>query len=166
MYTLESAQLKDIEICCNIINDGKEFQRKQGFVQWTDDYPSPNTIQTDIQDKKGYVIKAEDKIVGYMCIDFEGEPAYAHIKGEWRSNLPYAVIHRMAFSKDFIGVGLTDVAFKLIDELCIKHNIRNIRADTDFLNERMQHILKKNGFINCGEIIFQGSEKLAYDKLL
>ena len=61
---------------------------------------------------------------------------------------------------------LSGVAFKLIEELCIKNGARNIRVDTDFFNARMQHILKKNGFINCGVIVFQGGEKLAFDKLL
>ena len=38
--------------------------------------------------------------------------------------------------------------------------------DTDPSNLRMQHILEKNGFKYCGVIKYQGSERLAYDKLL
>ncbi len=34
-----------------------------------------------------------------MCVDFEGEPAYKNIKGAWKSNKIYAVIHRLASSK-------------------------------------------------------------------
>jgi GNAT superfamily N-acetyltransferase len=164
MNTLEVAQLEEWDKCNHIINMGRDFQREQGFVQWTDNYPNKGTIYDDIKSKKGYVVKINGVIAGYMCIDFAGEPAYENIQGKWRSEGPYAVIHRMAFDKDFRGMGLTGITFKLIEELCIKIGVRTIRVDTDFPNERMQHILRKNGFENCGTIMFQGSGKLAYDK--
>ena len=166
MNVLELAQMKEIEIYMNIIKEGKSFQNEQGFTQWTDDYPNMETIRSDIQNTKGYVLKIDGRIAGYMCIDFDGEPAYTNIQGTWRTKEPYAVIHRMAFQREYRGIGLTDIAFKLIEKLCIQNGIYNIRVDTDFHNKRMQHILKKNGFANCGKVIFQGSEKLAFDKLL
>lgn len=41
---------------------------------------------------------------------------------------------------------------------------KSIRVDTEFPNRRMQHTLEENGFRNCGVIVFQGGEKLAYDQ--
>ena len=35
-----------------------------------------------------------------MCIDLDGEPAYKDIRGTWRLDEPYAVVHRMAFAAD------------------------------------------------------------------
>ncbi len=164
MNILELALENEWEQCCSIINAGRNFQREQGFVQWTDSYPNAKTIQDDIQSLKGYVLKVDGVIAAYMCIDFDGEPAYANIKGEWHTNEPYAVIHRMAFSNRYRGFGLADIVFCLIDQLCIQNNVGNIRVDTDFPNKRMQHILEKNGYLNCGIIMFQGSDKLAYEK--
>ena len=166
MNTLELAQAEDLEVCNEIIQTGREFQREQGFVQWTDGYPSLDTIRDDIQTQKGYVIKADGKIAGYMCIDFDGEPAYDTIQGAWQTEEPYAVVHRMAFRQEFRGMGLTRAAFQLIQELCISKGVKSIRVDTDFPNKRMQHILEKSGFAHCGIIDFQGSGKLAYDKFL
>lgn len=166
METLVLAQLNDLNVCNTIINMGKEFQKEQGFTQWTDAYPNMGTIRQDIQAQKGYVIKIEDKIAGYMCIDFDGEPAYNNIQGKWNTKEPYAVVHRMAFSKEFRGIGLSEMTFCLIEKLCLSKGIENIRADTDLSNTRMQHILEKRGFCKCGIIIFQGSDKLAYDKIL
>ena len=123
-------------------------------------------IRKDIQEEKGYVITYDSQIAGYMCIDFSGEPAYEHIEGKWHTILPYAVIHRMAISKEFRIRGLSSIAFTLIGDLCLSKNIRSIRVDTDFPNKRMKHILEKNGFSKCGIIVFQGSGKLAYDKTL
>ena len=44
MNVLELAQMNDLEICMDIIKDGKNFQNEQGFTQWTDDYPNIDTM--------------------------------------------------------------------------------------------------------------------------
>lgn len=167
METLTPAQMDEIDICLQIINDGKIFQHEQGFTQWTDDYPNRKTLLDDIHKQKGYVLKIDGSIACYMCIDFDGEPAYQNIKGKWlTASEAYAVIHRMAFGHTFRNSGLTAVVFPLIEESCLSKNIGSIRVDTDFPNKRMQHILKKHGFIYCGTVVFQGSDKLAYEKVL
>ena len=166
MHSLESAQPKDDAACYEIIQAAKEFQREQGFIQWTGDYPNESTIRNDVQTNKGYVLTANDEIAGYLCIDFFGEPAYEKIEGNWNTELPYAVVHRMAFSRKFRGKGLSSIALALVEKLCLSKNVNSIRVDTDFQNKRMRHILEKGGFTRCGVIIFQGSEKLAYDKKL
>ena len=82
MHTLELALQQELEVCSEIIKEGREFQKEQGFVQWTDDYPSKETIQSDIESGKGYIVKADGQIAGYLCIDFSGEPAYEAIEGK------------------------------------------------------------------------------------
>lgn len=165
MNTLELAQPEELEICYGIVDAGRNFQREQGFIQWTEEYPNLDTIRDDIQNKKGYVLKVDGCIAGYMCIDFGGDPAYDNIEGKWSAEEPYAVVHRMAFDSAFRGRGLADVTFRLIEELCLSRNVRYIRVDTDFPNKRMQHIFTKNGYKYCGVIIFQG-RKMAFDKIL
>ena len=164
MNTLELAKLEELDKCYEIVDSGREFQKAQGFIQWTDDYPNRETVENDILHGKGFVLKVDGAIAGYMCIDFDGEPAYKEIQGEWKTGEIYAVVHRMAFSAEFRGMGLADVTVQLIEKLCLQKEVHAIRVDTDFPNKRMQHILTKNGFENCGVIIFQGSGKLAYDK--
>ena len=166
MNILESANNSDIDVCWDILADGRRFQREQGFVQWTDDYPNRDTVKDDILSQKGYVLKVDGVIAGYMCIDFSGEPAYESINGSWRSEKNYAVIHRMAFRKNFCGKGLSEAAFSLAEKLCIEKGVDYLRIDTAPPNKRMQHILAKNGFEYCGVIKYQGSERLAYDKFL
>ncbi len=165
-YELRLAQDKDVAVCWAIIKAAKDFQRQQGFVQWTQDYPSEATIEDDVRAGKGYVFTVEGDIAGYMCVDFSGEPAYENIKGKWNTEEPYAVIHRMAFDASYRGRSLSGVAVALIEELCRAKHVDAIRVDTAPQNKRMQHILQKQGFTECGVIVFQGSEKLAYDKKL
>lgn len=76
------------------------------------------------------------------------------------------MVHRLALGQEYRGMGLADTAFALVEALCLERGVSNIRADTDFPNKRMQHVLEKNHFVRCGTIVFQGSGKLAYDKLL
>lgn len=39
MFALFPAQLSEVDACYDLIDQGRAFQRKQGFVQWTSDYP-------------------------------------------------------------------------------------------------------------------------------
>lgn len=166
MNTLVPAQAGELARCWEIIAGGRAFQQEQGFVQWTEDYPNEETLREDIRVQKGYVLKVDGQIAGYLCLDFDGEPAYDHIEGRWRADRPYAVVHRMAFAREFRDRGLSAEAFRLIDGLCRERGVDYIRMDTDFPNKRMQHVLEKSGFVQCGVVIFQGSGKLAYDKFL
>jgi hypothetical protein len=75
VIALELAAPEDLSRCYEIVDEGRRFQREQGFVQWTDDYPSRDTIRRDIETHTGHALRVDDAIAGYMCIDFSGEPA-------------------------------------------------------------------------------------------
>ena len=166
MISLDLAVMEELADYYKAVDSGRAFQREQGFVQWTEEYPSLETLRSDITCGKGYAVKVDGAVAGYLCIDFDGEPAYDTIDGAWRTKGPYAVVHRMAFDRAFRGVGLADATFSRIEALCGARGVRNIRVDTDFPNLRMQHVLEKNGFVRCGVVVFQGSGKIAYDKIL
>ena len=104
-------------------------------------------------------------MLGYLCLDFDGEPAYTGItEGNWRWEEPYGVVHRLALNRAGRGRGLSSRVFTLVEERCREQGISCLRADTDPENARMQHILEKVGFEKRGIIIFQGSGKFAYEK--
>lgn len=166
MGALELAREHEAEACYAVLEAGREFQKRQGFEQWTKTYPTLEIVKDDIRRGRGFVFRQDGAIAGYMCIDFDGEPAYAHIQGQWHTREPYAVVHRMAFAAAFCGRGLSAEAFALIERLCLSRGVHSIRMDTDFPNLRMQHILERQGFVRRGVIDFQGGTKLAYDKTL
>ena len=166
MISLDLAVMEELADCYKAVDSGRAFQREQGFVQWTEEYPSLETLRSEIMWGQGYAVTVDGAVAGYLCIDFDGEPAYDTIDGAWRTKGPYAVVHRMAFDRAFRGMGLADATFSRIEALCGARGVRNIRVDTDFPNLRMQHVLEKNGFVRCGVVVFQGSGKIAYDKIL
>ena len=163
---LEPARPEELDRYCAVIQAGRDFQREQGFVQWTEDYPSREILERDLRSRKGYALLADGELAGYLCLDFDGEPAYGAIDGAWGTEEPYGVVHRMAFAAEFQGKGLADAAFRLIEEACRSRGVRSLRMDTDPSNSRMQHILEKNGMVRRGVISYQGDGKLAYDKAL
>ena len=165
MFTLTKAMPGDEALCMEIIADGRQFQQEQGFVQWTEAYPALPDIAEDIETQRAYLLREDGEVLGYLCLDFDGEPAYDAITGgSWLCDEPYAVLRRLALNARGRGRGLTRVLFDLAAERSREQGIRCLRADTDPENARMQHILEKVGFEKRGIIIFQGSGKFAYEK--
>ena len=105
-------------------------------------------------------------IAAYMYIGFDGDPAYPEIKGAWKHDGPYAVVHRIAIAPEFRGLGLGSVTFRLVEEFCKGKGFDLLRIDTDGANKRMQHVLEKNGFVYCGTVIQGGGDRFAYEKKL
>ena len=165
-YELTLAQMEDFRRCMDILNDGREFQRAQGFVQWADGYPDEGSVLGDLQNGLGYVVKVDGAIAAYMYIGIDGDPAYPEIKGAWNYDEPYAVVHRIAIGSEFRGQGLGSITFRLVEDFCRSKGFYLLRIDTDEKNKRMQHVLEKNGFVYCGTVIQGGGDRMAYEKKL
>lgn len=160
---LRNAEPHEAEQCYQCIEDARAYHASLGFEQWHPDYPTQGTILEDIAQKIGYVFVNEQGIVGYCCIMIGEEPAYRKIEGAWKTELPYTVIHRMAFNRKARGGGFSKEAIDLIKEFCLSKQINAIRVDTQTENKVMQHILDREGFAYCGLIQFDGGPKLAYE---
>lgn len=160
---LRKAEPAEAEACYQCIEDARAYHRSLGFEQWHPDYPTLQTILDDIAQNVGYAFADERGVIGYCCIIIGEEPAYRQIEGAWKTNRPYAVVHRMAFSSRARGGGLSKEAIHLIQAFCRSHHISAIRVDTQEENKVMQHILAREGFGYCGLIQFDGGPKLAYE---
>lgn len=165
-YELVPAKLSDLAVCMNILDSGRSFQRQQGFTQWRDGYPAAADVQRDIHDGGAYLLTAAGRPAAYLYIGFDGDPAYPAIEGSWHFDEPYGVLHRVAISENFRGMGLSDVLFCLAGELVKSRGFGCLRIDTHEQNKRMQHVLTKNGFSYCGMVLQNGEPRLAYDKNL
>ncbi len=154
----------DVDTAFEIINSAKAHLRDQGIDQWQTGYPDLACITADAINKTGYFIKDGIDVLGYLCIDFSGEPAYETLNGSWSGTEKYVVVHRMAFAEHARGRGLSAKVFRLVEELSAEKGVHYFRVDTDADNLKMQHVLKKSGFTFCGTIWFDNSEKIALDK--
>lgn len=120
---LRKAKPHETELCYRCIEDARAYHKSMGFEQWHPDYPTQQTILDDIAQNIGYVFVNKKEIVGYCCIIIGDEPAYHKIEGAWKTDRPYAVLHRMAFNQKARGGGLSKQAFDLIKEFCLSNHI-------------------------------------------
>ncbi len=166
IISLRVARAEGTGIAVGLIEQGKAFLKSLGIDQWQNGYPDEACIKADIANRKGYFLCCGESISGYMCVDFDGEPAYDGLQGRWLSDLPYVVVHRMVIDNNSKSRGLASEAFRLVERLAQQRGVRSFRVDTDAENKIMQHLLAKNGFRYCGTINFDNSEKIAFEKLL
>ena len=95
-YTLKKAELNQLPAAMELINDGKQYLKEQGSDQWQTGYPDEADILEDIRQGKGYFVTDGTQPLAYLCVDFEGEPAYAQTKGNWLTDgSSSGVVHRL-----------------------------------------------------------------------
>lgn len=184
MLRLRLVQTEEFESVMHLIDQGKAHLKAQGINQWQNGYPNAESIQKDIEAQRGYFIVSDqsalqstesaacdisdtgDIVLGYMCVDFNGEPAYEIIDGAWLTNGEYGVVHRLVLDDAYRGTGLSGRVFKLVEELCKKRLVHSIKIDTSVENKKMQHVLLQNGFTYCGIVYLPDGERRAYEKLV
>jgi RimJ/RimL family protein N-acetyltransferase len=164
--TLRKALPQELPICMEILASGREFQRAQGFVQWADGYPDSATVERDLLSGDGWFLCVDGEPAGYFYLGFTEDPSYPLIKGAWRYDGAYAVVHRIAIGSAYRGQGLTGETFRLIGELALSRGVEILRIDTLEENLRMRHVVEKNGFAYCGTVIQSGGDRMAFDKKL
>lgn len=160
---IQEATKANIDSILSIIGQARTIMRENGnTTQWTNGYPSRETILEDIANKHAFVCIADDEVVGYFCLMLGDNPDtnYTTIEGNWLNNNPYGVIHRLASGRTVKGI-----AQKAFDFAFTKTN--NVRVDTLHENIPMQNFLKKNGFTFCGIIhVSDGTPRDAFQKEL
>ena len=117
---------------------------------------------------KGATFNGDECPLAYMCIDFEGEPAYDGLNGRWLNNSSsYGVLHRLAIGAKYRGRGLAThflQGWPRRSWNAVKPGVSALIPMEN--NAVMKHLLSKNGFTCCGTIWFDNSIKIAYEKLL
>ena len=116
---------------------------------------------------RGYFLYVDEQPVAYFCLDFTGDALYETLQGDWLTkDTPYAALHRLAMGTASRGQGYGTVLFQQAAELASQAGMRSIRIDTNPANQKMQHLIKKNGFQYCGTVVIDATDYLAFEKLL
>lgn len=165
MITLRIVQKEEADTAMAFINGAKEHLKQQGINQWQNGYPDFDCILQDIENENGYFLVDGQEVFGYLCIDFNGEPAYHSLRGKWQADIAYATVHRLSVGSKYRGKGLAVIVFGLVEELCRQKGVHSIRIDTSAGNTKMRHIIEKSGFEYCGIIWYDDGERIAFEKL-
>ena len=166
-YNFRKAILIELPQIWVILQQAIVRRKQDGSHQWQDGYPNPEVLQQDIEKGVGYVLtNNEDTITGYAAILFNDEPAYENLNGTWLTNDDFAVVHRLAISEHQLGKGYAKKILQFTEDLAIENNILSIKVDTNFDNIAMMKIFEKSGYSYCGEVVFRGGVRKAYEKTL
>lgn len=157
---VRKATYEDIPVLMEIFRKARGIMRSSGNLhQWSDGYPSEDTVRNDIDNGDCYVLCRDGKVIATMAFIPGPDPTYAEIyEGRWIDERPYHVIHRIAVGEPGHNatVRFLDWGFE---------RTQSIRIDTHKDNVIMHHLLAKYGFTHCGKIFLaNGDPREAYQK--
>lgn len=162
---LRKAATSDAAAIWDILQQAISQRKHDGSEQWQYGYPNEQTVQEDIANGYAYVLSDKNVIIACAAIIFDIEPAYNDLKGKWLTTGDYVVVHRVATSDSVKGTGVATHLFKLIEDVCIEHKVYSIKVDTNFDNVPMLKILGKLNYSYCGEVVYGGGSRKAYEKV-
>ncbi len=158
--TIRKATPWDLPRIREIYEVARQFMRKNGnHSQWGKGDEPEALIEEDICQGNLYVLEEADIHAVFAFIIGE-DPTYQEIEeGNWKSEEPYAAVHRVASDGTVQGV------LGHVMDYC-SAQVPHIRIDTHMDNKVMQHVLEKYGFVSCGIVhVPDGSPRIAYELL-
>jgi acetyltransferase, GNAT family protein len=162
---LRKAHIEDMEDVMRVFSQARLAQRRAGFRQWEDGYPSIDVLKSDIDRAIGFILDDNGKTAGYIAIAAYDDEYNRHTE-LWDVGKDYAVFHRIALSDDYRGKKLSGILFDLAESHALRTGAAFVRIDTGLENRPMQHILSKRGYTSLGRCDFIWGERLAYEKPL
>ena len=158
--TIRKAASQDLPRIREIYEMARQFMRKNGnHSQWGKGDEPEALIEGDICQGNLYVLE-EAGIHAVFAFIIGEDPTYLEIEeGSWKSEEPYAAVHRVASDGTVQGV------LGYVMDYC-SAQVPHLRIDTHTDNKVMQHVLEKYGFVSCGIVhVPDGSPRIAYELL-
>ena len=157
--TIRTTTESDIPALLRIYEAARRFMRAQGnTMQWSDSYPSADTVRADMRRGGSYVCLDDSGEVAATFFFVVGDdPTYSVIHdGAWKNDLPYGVIHRIASNGS-----IKRLLHKVLDYCYTLTDV--IRINTHRDNATMIAGLTAYGVEYCGIIhIASGAERKAF----
>ena len=160
-----------------ILLDGKASLASLGIDQWQGaGYPHRAIVEQDVSRGHSYVVEDDaGRAVATCMVSFDGEPDYDSIEGSWltectSSDPHYAVVHRVAVSRDSVGKGAARLMLCQAEQLACERGARSVRVDTHPGNKPMLRLAASCGFTRCGIIRIKHAdggipERVAFEKI-
>ncbi|MFA9187407.1 GNAT family N-acetyltransferase [Flavobacterium sp. FBOR7N2.3] len=165
-YTFRKAEISEADSIWKLLQQAIIRRKNDGSNQWQDGYPNLTVVKNDIEKGYGFILVEGEKIIGYVAVMINNEPAYETIDGKWLTNDDFVVIHRVAIDENYLGKGLAKKIMNYVEDFALQNNIYSIKADTNFDNFAMMKIFKNLNYTLCGEVLLRGAPRKAYEKVL
>ncbi len=164
-FNLRPATESDIDRCWEMLQQGKAQMFREGKKQWTETYPSRQSVENDLARGVAHVLELDGAVVAYGAVIFDGEPAYAQIEDRWLTHGSYVVIHRLAVADEVKRQGVATEFFRQVMRLASTRGVHSIKVDTNYDNFYMQHLLARLDFTYCGDVSYPQGARMAYEKV-
>jgi len=160
------AQKTDIQSIMAAIEQGRSRLKSLGVDQWQNGYPDETAILEDISKKQGHVFVKGNEIVAYAAIVFEPDPFYEGINGNWLTNNPYVVVHRIAVADKYAHQGIAKHILASAEKMAQKKAVSSFRIDTHHDNRYMRNLIRQMNFTLCGIVQVRDGKRMAYEKII
>lgn len=149
---------KDINSVMEMINDAKVKMRDMGINQWQDGDPNENLIREYLKNKNGYT---NEDVTVFGALILKDSDYNEYLSGD------FATVHTFVVNKEKRRTGLATDFFNLLLLLAKKNGVKTIGVDTHKDNIIMLNFLKKQGFLELGDIIIgENKPRIAFKKEL
>ena len=153
MLTIRKAVRSDLNELWTLVRAAIEEMNRSGNNQWGADYPILEDYAQALDDGQLYAACGETGAIrGVAVFNTAEEPQYSGLN--WLTQSPALVIHKVAVDPSAQRTGAASALFQFAFELARSRGLASVRIDTYSLNQRMQALIRKQGFSFVGEIYF------------
>ena len=160
---------EDLPPVMTILHQAQAYFKAHGIDQWQDGYPDEATLRRDIQNGTAYVAELDGAVAACATIAFAPDENYTTmVSGQWLTERPYAVIHRIAVDDKLKGQGIAGWILEQAEQMCRQRGVESLKIDTHQDNTSMRRLLEKHHYQYCGVIQLHRdlSLRVAYEKRL
>lgn len=161
---IRKATQRDLDAVLDILAKTVPIMQASGNNQWDSEYPNRQRFLDDIIAGSLYIYDMDGTPVGFVCVDTEEPPEYDAVC--WQTKGPALVLHRMAVSPEFRGLGLAMKMATFCEDLARQNGYTCIHSDTNSKNIPVNALFKKLGYSFCGNITLRDTPDLfnCYEK--
>ena len=164
---IERLPITHLHEAFSILVQCKKALEQQGIFQWTDHYPTAQTVALDIAEGTLFGLKQEGICTGIITLNTEQEEAYKTI--DWQDKGEnILVIHRLAVRPDYQQQGIATRLMDFAEEYAQQQGCTSIRLDSYSGNTNSIAFYHKRGYADRGRVNFPGRELpfVCFEKVL
>lgn len=150
---IQYAKISEIPDILAMTDSCRRYMDAQGIYQWTDEYPSKNNFEIDIENGELYSLRVDGKLIGCVVLSTIMDEEYKAVK--WLTpNNNSIYIHRLGVHPKFQGKGYAQQLMNFGEAYAQKNNYTSVRLDTFSQNKRNQKFYEQRGYQKLEDIYF------------
>lgn len=136
-----------------LIKDCVIDMQAKGILQWNEDYPNLQAINTDVQTNSAHIIKFNSLCIATITLNEEQSPEYQEIT--WlKDDCKPLVVHRLAIHPSYQNQGIAKRLMLFAEQFAVRNGYTSIRLDTYSANSFALRLYEKLGYQNLGQVFF------------